>query len=104
VTPDTTVYAILSGRGFYEAACVLGPAFAGVLMHDGWAPYRRFTDAAHQTCVSHLQRRGRELQHDRPRSALPGEVQAVLRDALAVRDRYATGEIWRTARPLPEGV
>ena len=54
VTPDTTVYAILPGRGFAEAASVLGASFAGILVHDGWAPYRRFTAAAHQTCLNHL--------------------------------------------------
>jgi hypothetical protein len=40
------------GRGFAEAAAVLGAGFAGVLMRDGWAPYQQFTDAAHQTCLA----------------------------------------------------
>lgn len=93
VTPDTTVYAILRGRGFEEAACVLGPAFAGVLGHDGWAPYRQFTDAAHQTCLDHLLRRARQLRDDHPRALLPGQIQEVLHDALAVRDRRAAGTI-----------
>jgi transposase len=52
-TPDTTVYRIQPGRGFAEAAAVLGADFAGVLVRDGWAPYRQFTDAAHQTCLAH---------------------------------------------------
>ena len=56
-TPDTTVYRIQPGRGFDEAAAVLGADFAGVLVRDGWAPYRRFTAAAHQTCLAHLLRR-----------------------------------------------
>jgi len=51
-TPDTTVYAIHPGRGFPEAASTLGADFAGVLVRDGWAPYRRFTQAAHQTCLA----------------------------------------------------
>ena len=93
VTPDTTVYAILHGRGFDEAACVLGPAFPGVLVRDGWAPYRRFTEAAHQSCVGHLLRRARELRTDHPRALLPGEVHDVLQTALAVRDRHAAGAI-----------
>lgn len=93
VTPDTTVYAILPGRGFDDAACVLGPSFAGILVHDGWAPYRRFTEAAHQTCIGHLQRRARELRADHPRACLPGQVQEVLHDALVVRDRHAAGAI-----------
>src|SRR5216684_768297 len=93
VTPDTTVYAILPGRGFDEAACVLGPAFTGILVHDGWAPYRRFTEAEHQTCLGHLQRRARELREDHPRARLPAQVHAVLQEALAVRDRYVAGTI-----------
>ncbi len=92
-TPDTTVYAILPGRGFEEAASVLGADFAGILVRDGWAPYRQFTEALHQTCVAHLLRRSRELQQDHPHARIPGDVQDLLLRALAVRDRYATGAI-----------
>jgi len=35
------VYAIQAGRGFAEAAAVLGADFDGVLVRDGWAPYRQ---------------------------------------------------------------
>jgi hypothetical protein len=52
-TPDTTVYRIQPGRGFDEAAAVLGGDFSGVLVRGGWAPYRRFTAAAQQTCLAH---------------------------------------------------
>ncbi len=93
VTPTTTVYAILPGRGFEEAACLLGASFAGVLVRDGWAPYRQFTEAAHQTCLAHLVRRARELRADYPRALLPGQVQEVLQEALDVRDRHAAGMI-----------
>lgn len=93
VTPTTTVSTILPGRGFDEAACLLGPAFAGVLVRDGWAPYAQFTEAAHQTCVTHLSRRAEELRVEYPRAVLPGQVQDVLRDALDVRDRYEAGTI-----------
>jgi hypothetical protein len=92
VTPETTVYAILRGRGFDEAACVLGPAFAGVLGRDGWAPYRQF-DAAHQTCLTHLLELARQLHTDHPCALLPGQVQDVLHEALAMRDRRAAGTI-----------
>ena len=67
-TPQTTVYAIRSGRGFDDAATVLGTDFAGVLVRDGWAPYRRFTHALHQSCLAHLIRRARQLRTDHPRS------------------------------------
>jgi transposase len=47
-TPDTTIYRIQPGRGFEEAAAVLESDFDGVLVRDGWAPYRQFAEAAHQ--------------------------------------------------------
>ena len=52
-TSSETVYAIHGGRGFDEAATLLGADFAGVLVRDGWAPYRQFAQAAHQTCLAH---------------------------------------------------
>jgi Transposase IS66 family len=55
------VYRIARGRGFDDAKAVLGADYAGVLERDGWAPYRRFATAAHQTCLAHLLRRCREL-------------------------------------------
>ena len=93
VTPDTTVYAILPGRGFAEAAGILGPDFAGALVRDGWAPYRQFTAAGHQTCLAHLLRRCRELQTDHPHAVIPGQIKVVLQQALQVRDRRAAGTI-----------
>ncbi len=56
-----TVYQIERGRGFAEAAKVLGKDYAGVLVVDGWAPYRRFAQATQQTCLAHLLRRCAEL-------------------------------------------
>jgi len=56
-TPETTVYAIRAGRGFPEAASILSADFAGVLVRDGWAPYRTFTRAAHQTCLARCKHR-----------------------------------------------
>lgn len=92
-TPTTTVYRIQPGRGFAEAAAVLGADFAGVLVRDGWAPYRQFTQAAHQTCLAHLLRRGRQLVEDHPRATGVVEVQRILQQALAVRARYRAGRI-----------
>ena len=74
-TPETTVYRICHGRGFDEAAEVLGADFDGVLVRDGWAPYRRFTSALHQTCLAHLVRRARTLSADHPRSPWAARVQ-----------------------------
>jgi transposase len=90
-TTLTTVYRICPGRGFAQAAAVLGPDFAGGLSRDGWSPYRRFTKAFHQTCLGHLLRRCRLLQRDHPRARFPARVAHILHRALAVRDRQAAG-------------
>jgi len=92
-TPSVILYAIQAGRGFSQAAAILGADFNGVLVRDGWAPYRRFEHAAHQTCLAHLLRRTRELATDHPRAAWPDRIHAVLQQALAVRDRRASGDI-----------
>lgn len=92
-TPDTTVYAILPGRGFEEAASVLGAEFAGALVRDGWSPYRRFTQAVHQTCLAHLLRRCRVLIGDHREYHFAPRVQRVLQHALGVRDRFRCGTI-----------
>lgn len=92
-TPDTTVYAIRQGRGFPEAASILGADFSGALVRDGWAPYRQFTHAAHQTCLAHLLRRARLLRQDHPRARLPRAVHALLQRALALRGRHHAGAV-----------
>ncbi|HVT61207.1 MAG TPA: transposase [Thermoanaerobaculia bacterium] len=46
-TETLTVYAIQPGRGFAQAATILGEDFAGILVRDAWAPYRQFEQAEH---------------------------------------------------------
>jgi transposase len=92
-TPTTTIFRIAPGRGFDDAAALLGADFAGVLVRDGWAPYRRFTQATHQTCLAHLLRRCRLLRGDHPRSRLPRQIQQHLQHALTLRDRVAAGAV-----------
>jgi transposase len=92
-TATTTVYCIRAGRGFRDAASVLGEDFAGGLGRDGWAPYRQFADAFHQTCLGHLLKRCRTLQRDHPRARFPARVAAILEHALDIRDRHAAGTI-----------
>ena len=91
-TPETTVYRTQSGRGFPQAA-VLDANYDGVLVRDRWAPYRRFTAAAHQTCLAHLLRRCRDLMRDHPRAPFAARVKALLQHALDIRDRRAAGTI-----------
>jgi transposase len=92
-TATTTVYRIQPGRGFQEAAAVLGADYAGVVVRDGWAPYRQFTAAAHQTCLAHLLRRCRVLLTDHPGAPFVLDVCATLQQALALRDRYRAGDV-----------
>ena len=61
VTEQITFCEILPGRGFAEAATILGAEYAGWLIHDGWAVYYKFLKAAHQSCAAHLIRRCRDL-------------------------------------------
>jgi transposase len=89
-TLTATVYLIERGRGFAEAAQILGEAFAGVIGSDGWAPYRCFTQAQRQTCLAHLLRRCAELLKAPPSedcAAYFSQIKAALQDALALRDR-----------------
>jgi transposase len=93
VTADTTVYAILPGRGLAQAASVIGLDYPGVLQHDGWHSYRYFTAAAHQTCLAHLLRRCRMLLLDHPGQRFVLAVKQILQAALATRDGYHAGTV-----------
>lgn len=90
-----TVYSIQHGRGYAEASSVLGHDYGGVLGADGWAPYRRFKHATHQTCLAHLLRRCGEMLETAQAGAarFPKQVREILQAALAVRDRRDAGTI-----------
>jgi transposase len=94
-TPRTTIYAIERGRGAEVIRSLLGDRYAGVVVRDGWAPYRQLAKARHQTCVAHLLRRCHELlevAHGRGRE-IPRAVKAVLAEALEVRDGRDAGKL-----------
>jgi transposase len=86
---QVTVYLIARGRGYEHAAQVLSEDFSGVLERDGWAPYRRFTSAKHQTCHAHLLRRTSELITDSVagQARVPHAARRILKDALALREQ-----------------
>lgn len=106
-TPQETVYAIQPGRGFEQAAAVLGEDFAGFLVRDGWAVYRRFAQAVHQTCLAHLLRRCREMIELGPPGSsvarFPQTVQEILQRALALRHRRDHGEISEAGLAVARG-
>ncbi|MGH3452739.1 MAG: IS66 family transposase [Haloechinothrix sp.] len=83
-----TVYNVADGRGFDEACEILGGDYDGVLVRDGWAPYRRYEGATHQSCTAHFLRRCNEMIEDNPAWArgTPRQVKGMLLDALGSRD------------------
>jgi transposase len=92
---QVTVYAIQPGRGYEQAARVLGPDFDGFLVRDGWSIYRQFVRAMHQSCLAHLLRRCREmiLVTGGGGREFPSRVQAILQQALQLRERREQGQI-----------
>jgi transposase len=95
VTEQVTFCEIRPGRGFVEAAAILGAEYAGWLIHDGWAVYYKFLKAAHQSCVAHLIRRCRDMAEVATPAAarFPLAVQQLLEQGLALRDRYLSQKI-----------
>ncbi len=90
-----TVYSIQPGRGYAEASEVLGEGFVGVLVADGWAPYQKFEEATHQTCLAHLLRRCEELLEKATGGAVrfPRAVKEILQAALEARDQRDAGKL-----------
>src|SRR6516225_3037613 len=95
VSEQVTFCDILPGRGFSQAASLLGADYEGWLTHDGWRVYYQFLRASHQSCLRHLLRRCEDLLQVASAAAarFPLKVQAVLQQALALRDRYHNHEI-----------
>lgn len=97
VSEQVTFCDILPGRGFEQAGSLLGADYQGWLTHDGWAVYYKFLRAGHQSCISHLVRRCRDMAAvSTPAVArFPLQVQAILEKGLALRDRYRERKISR---------
>ena len=95
VSAQVTFCNILPGRSFEQASLLLGADYEGWLTHDGWAVYYKFLRAGHQSCISHLLRRCRDLAAiSSPAAArLPLAIQGILEEGLALRDRYEKKEI-----------
>jgi len=95
LTEQVTFCEILPGRGFAEAAAILGAEYAGWLIHDGGAVYYKFLQAAHQSCAAHLIRRCRDLAEVATPAAarFPLAVKQLLEEGLALRDLYLEQKI-----------
>jgi transposase len=94
-TSAATVYLVDEARSFDAATKVLLPDYEGVITRDGWAPYRKYEQATHQTCLAHLLRRASETIEARVQgfSTVPVILKAILLDALALRDLRDQGGI-----------
>jgi transposase len=96
VANETLVFCdILPGRGFAQAASILGKDYDGKLIHDGWKIYYQFLQAAHQSCNGHLIRRCRDMAKLAPPGAarFPLRVKDLLEKGLRIRERYPAKEI-----------
>lgn len=95
VTETVTVYDILPGRGFKQAASMLGADWEGWLHHDGWRVYYQFLKAIHQSCLNHLLTRCTDLMEKVSPSAaeFPAAVADLLWKSLDLRDRFERQEI-----------
>lgn len=96
VSEQLTFCDILPGRGFDEAASLLGANYDGWLTHDGWQVYYKFLKAGHQSCLNHLLDRAKKLieSASSTRAArFPLRVQEVFKQALALARRYKNKEI-----------
>lgn len=87
VSQRSTCYVIDPTRSHQPAERLLGLDWSGTLVHDGWSVYDRFTQAFHQQCVRHLQRRCQELLATAVRGAvlLPRAVLAIIDQAFVLR-------------------
>lgn len=87
-TEDATAYNVADGRGFDQATDLLDADYSGVIVRDGWGPYRRYEAATHQSCTAHVLRRAAEMVSDLPDWArgTPRQVKDLLHDILDARD------------------
>jgi transposase len=94
-TALATVYVQRPSRGFDVVEEILGKDFSGLVGHDGWAPYDKLTEAAHQQCLNHLITRAKEMLETATRGAVrfPRKVKQILQDALRLRDRHEDGAL-----------
>ena len=65
-TKAATAYNVADGRGFDDATDLVDANYDATLVRDGWAVYRRYEQATHQTCTAHILRRCEEMIADCP--------------------------------------
>ncbi len=87
---SVTCYHIDPQRSADSLERLLGSAWSGIFVHDGWSSYERFEDATHQQCQAHVLRRARELEKDASgrAKAFPRQVIGLFQESLRLRDRF----------------
>lgn len=87
-------YVVDRARGKDATERLISEGYAGVMVHDGWSPYDRYTRAAHQQCLAHLLRRCGEMAEVAAAGAraFPRTVKGMLLKALDLRDERDRGE------------
>ena len=104
VSAPATCYTVDRRRGADVLEGVIGIDWDGVLIHDGFASYDRFTEAIHQQCVAHLLRRAREILQTATRGAVrfPRQVIDLFTGAVHWRNEFLAGRVpqaaWECAR------
>jgi transposase len=99
-----TCYRVDRRRSADALEAVIGIDWGGVMVHDGFASYDRFTEAIHQQCVAHLLRRAREMLEAATRGAVrfPRQVVELFTGAVHLRNEFLAGRVgpaeWASAR------
>lgn len=94
-TQTLTHYTLHDRRGTegIDQAGVL-PLFGGIAVHDGWSPYRAYTNATHALCnAHHLRELQAIIEQDPERQSWTSKIDTLLRALHAtVQEAKATGE------------
>jgi transposase len=104
VSERATCYQVDRRRSADALEGVIGLDWDGVLVHDGFSSYGRFTQALHQQCVPHLLRRAREMLETATRGAVrfPRQVIELFTGAVHLRNEHLQGRAppaaWEAAR------
>lgn len=91
----STAYAIDPHRSADALERVIGLDWSGVLSHDGYATYDRFTEAVHQSCLAHVLRRAKGLLDDATGMAkrFPAQVIDLVGEAIHRRNEHLAGRL-----------
>jgi transposase len=94
-----TAYVVDPRRSAAVLERLLGPDWEGLLSHDGFASYDRFTEATHQQCLAHVLRRAREMLAAATRGAVrfPRQIIGLFTEAIHLRNDFRRGRVSHAA-------